>query len=57
MGVAVYVCSGGGGRQCCGCKEEGMKMKIAYQWVSVVVVTIDADGQWRSGSGVCQQAR
>ena len=49
-GVAVYVCSGGGGCRRCRCKEEGMKMKIAYQWVLVVVVTFDADGWWRSGS-------
>ena len=45
-GVAVYVCSGGCGCRRCGCKEEVIKMKLAYQWV-LVVVTFDADGRWR----------
>ena len=43
------LCGGGGGCRCCGCKEEGIKMKLAYQLVSAVVVTFGADGRWRSG--------
>ena len=43
------LCGGGGGCRRCGCKEEGIKMKLAYQLVSAVVVTFGADGQWQSG--------
>ena len=48
-GVAIYMCGGGGGCQCCGYKEEGIKMKLAYQLVLEVVVTFDMDRQWQSG--------
>ena len=46
-GVAVYIRNDVGGCRHCRCKEEGIKIKLAYQWVWVVVVTFDTDGWWR----------
>ena len=51
--VAVYVRNDVGGCRHCRCKEDGIKIKLAYQWVSVVVVTFDTDGY--GGGGVKTQ--